>query len=306
MYYICKLQKINFMSKNKENITKRRLQTSYITSTVSITLVLFLIGMMGLLILNSQKISNYVKENIGFSVILKQDAKEADIIKLKKRLDASTYVKSTKFITKEEAAHELQEELGEDFTEFIGYNPLSSSIDVKLYADYTNVDSLNVIEQNLSKYDNIIKEVFYQKNLVSLVNSNVKKISLVIFALSFLLFIISWTLINNTIRLSVYSKRFIIKTMHLVGATNSFIRRPFLNASSLTGIIGSILAISGLAAIIHFTEQEFEGAVNFTQIDVLAVLFAFLMLLGIVITRISAYFAVNKYINLKSDELYYN
>ena len=294
------------MSKTKDNITKRRLQTSYITSTVSISLVLFLVGLMGLLILNSQKISNYVKENIGFSVIIKENAKEADVIKLKKRLDATAYVKSTKFISKDEAADELQTELGEDFTEFIGYNPLSSSIDVKLYADYTNIDSINVIEQNLSKYDNIIKEVFYQKNLVSIVNHNVKRISFFILGLSFLLFIISWTLINNTIRLSVYSKRFIIKTMHLVGATNNFIRRPFLNASSLTGIAGSIIAISGLAAIIHFTQKEFEGAVNFTQIDVLLVLFGILIILGILITRVSAYFAVNKYINLKSDELYYN
>jgi cell division transport system permease protein len=256
--------------------------------------------------MNSNKISNYVKENIGFSVIIKQDAKEADIIKLKKRLDASEYVKSTKFISKDEAADELQKELGEDFTEFIGYNPLSSSIDVKLYADYTNIDSINVIQQNLNKYGNIIKEVFYQKNLVSIVNHNVKRISLFILGLSFLLFIISWTLINNTIRLSVYSKRFIIKTMHLVGATNSFIRRPFLNSSSLTGIIGSFIAISALALIVHFTQEEFEGAVNFTQIDVLLVLFSILVLLGIIITRVSAYFAVNKYINLKSDELYYN
>ena len=136
------------MSKTKDNITKRRLQTSYITSTVSISLVLFLVGLMGLLILNSQKISNYVKENIGFSVIIKENAKEAEIIKLKKRLDASDYVKSTKFISKDEAADELQAELGEDFTDFIGYNPLSSSIDVKLYADYTNIDSINVIVYN--------------------------------------------------------------------------------------------------------------------------------------------------------------
>ena len=306
MYYICKLQKILFMSKNKDNITRRRLQTSYITSTVSISLVLFLIGLMGLLVLNSQKISNYVKENIGFTVMLEKNAKEADIIKLKKRLEASEYVKSTKFVSKEDAAKDYQEELGVEFVDFIGSNPLPSSIDVKLHADYSNIDSLSVIEKKLSKYDDIIMDVSYQKDLISKVNYNVKKISIVIFVLSLLLFIISWTLINNTIRLSVYSKRFIIKTMHLVGATNNFIRQPFLNTSSLTGIIGSIIAISALATIIHFVDKEFDGAVNFTQIDVLAVLFAFLMVLGIVITRISAYFAVNKYINLKSDELYYN
>lgn len=293
------------MAKNKDQVTKRRLQTSYITTIVSITLVLFLLGVMGLLILNSEKLSVYVKENIGFSVILKENSKEADIIKLRKQLDATKYIKSTRFITKDEAAEDLKAQLGEDFTDFIGYNPLLSSIDVKLYADYTNVDSLAVIEKDLARYDNLVKEVFYQKNLISIVNQNVKKISIVLLIFSALLFFISWALINNTIRLSVYSKRFLIKTMQLVGATKTFIRIPFLNSGTIAGIIGGVLANSMLAAIIKYSEQEFDGAISFADINILIILFSGILVLGVIISRVSAFYAVNKYLKIKGKELYY-
>jgi len=293
------------MAKNKDQVTKRRLQTSYITTIVSITLVLFLLGVMGLLILNSKKLSVYVKENIGFSVILKENSKEADIIKLRKQLDATKYIKSTRFITKEEAAEDLKKELGEDFTEFIGYNPLLSSIDVKLYADYTNTDSLKVIENDLTRYNNLIKEVFYQKNLISIVNQNVKRISIVLLIFSGLLFFISWALINNTIRLSVYSKRFLIKTMQLVGATKSFIRKPFLNSGTIAGIIGGIIANLMLIVVIRYTEKEFNGAISFADINILIILFSGIIILGVIISRISAFYAVNKYLKIKGKELYY-
>ncbi len=293
------------MAKNKDQVTKRRLQTSYITTIVSITLVLFLLGVMGLLILNSEKLSVYVKENIGFSVILKENSKEADIIKLRKQLDATKYIKSTRFITKDEAAEDLKKELGEDFTEFIGYNPLLSSIDVKLYADYTNADSLAVIENDLARYDNLIKEVFYQKNLISIVNQNVKRISFVLLIFSALLFFISWALINNTIRLSVYSKRFLIKTMQLVGATKGFIRTPFLNSGTIAGIIGGIIANLMLVVIIRYTEKEFEGAISFADLNILIILFSGIIVLGVIISRISAFYAVNKYLKIKGKELYY-
>ncbi len=289
----------------KDLSTKRRLQTSYITTVVSITLVLFILGLMGILILNSKKLSNYVKENIGFSVIINDNAKEADIIKLKKELDAKPYVKSTKFVSKDEAAAEFKKELGEDFVKFIGYNPLAASIDVKLYADYANVENISKIEKDLKSHKKLIKEVYYQKNLISLVNKNVKKISAVLFIFSILLLMISWALINNTIRLSVYSKRFIIKTMQLVGATKGFIRKPFLNSSSLAGVIGGIFANLMLIGTIHLTQQEFSEAINFKQIDILVILFAGIFLLGIIIARISAYFAVNKYLKIKGVDLYY-
>ncbi len=293
------------MAKNKDQVTKRRLQTSYITTIVSITLVLFLLGVMGLLILNSKKLSIYVKENIGFSVILKENSKEADIIKLRKQLDATKYIKSTRFITKDEAAEDLKKELGEDFTEFIGYNPLLSSIDVKLYADYTNADSLAVIESDLARYNNLVKEVFYQKNLISIVNQNVKRISIVLLIFSGLLFFISWALINNTIRLSVYSKRFLIKTMQLVGATKGFIRTPFLNSGTIAGIIGGVIANLMLVIIIRYTEKEFEGAISFADLNILIVLFSGIIVLGVIISRISAFYAVNKYLKIKGKELYY-
>ena len=293
------------MAKNKDQVTKRRLQTSYITTIVSITLVLFLLGVMGLLILNSEKLSVYVKENIGFSVILKENSKEADIIKLRKQLDATKYIKSTRFITKEEAAEDLKKQLGEDFTEFIGYNPLLSSIDVKLYADYTNTDSLAVIENDLARYDKLIKEVFYQKNLISIVNQNVKRISIVLLIFSGLLFFISWALINNTIRLSVYSKRFLIKTMQLVGATKGFIRTPFLNSGTIAGIIGGVIANLMLVVIVRYTEKEFEGAISFADLNILIILFSGIIVLGVIISRISAFYAVNKYLKIKGKELYY-
>ena len=289
----------------KDLSTKRRLQTSYITTIVSITLVLFMLGLMGILILNSKKLSTYVKENIGFSVILNDNSKEAEIIKLKKELDAKPYVKSTKLVSKQQAAEDFKKELGEDFVEFIGYNPLAASIDVKLYADYANLENIEKIEQDLKKHKKLIKEVYYQKNLISLVNKNIKKISFVLLVFSILLLMISWALINNTIRLSVYSKRFLIKTMQLVGATRGFIRKPFLNSSSIAGIIGGILANLMLIGVIQMTQREFAGAVNFKQIDVLIILFSGIMILGIVIARISSYFAVNKYLNIRGVDLYY-
>src|SRR6056297_1571436 len=229
------------MAKKEPAVTKRRLRSSYLTS-ISITLVLFMLGVLGLLILNAQRLSEYVKENIGFSIILKENVKEVDVILLQKTLDAAEYVKSTKYITKEQAAKELQEELGENFIDFLGYNPLLASIEVHLYADYANPDSIKIIEQDFQQYE-LIKEVFYQKSLVSLVNENIRKISFIILVFSGLLFLIAIALINNTIRLSVYSKRFIINTMQLVGATRGFIRRPFLFRSVWQGIVAALLAI---------------------------------------------------------------
>lgn len=278
--------------------------SSFVTTIISISLVLFLLGLTGLLILNSKKLSDYVKENIGFSVILKEDVKEVDIIKLQKDLDAAEYVKSTKYVTKDEAAEELKEELGEDFIEFLGYNPLLSSIDVKFFAEYANPDSIALIEQDLAEYTQI-QEVFYQKSLIQLVNENVKKISLIILVFSVILFLISFALINNTIRLSVYSKRFLINTMQLIGANKSFIRWPFLLKSILHGIIGALLAIAMLIGIIYMAQKELKGVISFQDIEIVGILFMLVIVLGIIITWVSTFFAVNKYLRLKTNELYY-
>ena len=287
----------------KEKGTKRRLRSSYITSVISISLVLFMLGLMGLLVLNANQLSNYVKENIGISIILKNNVKEVEIRRLQKTLDATSYVKATEFVDKETAAKELQEELGEDFISFLGYNPLLASIDVKLYAEYANPDSIAVIEKDLKNF-NQVQEVHYQKSLVHLVNDNVKRISLIILAFSGLLLIISFTLINNTIRLSIYSQRFIINTMQLVGATRSFIRKPFVGKSFLHGILGALIANSMLSGVIYLSHRELSQVITFNNVEMVGVLFLLILLLGIFITWISTLFAVNKYLRLESRSLY--
>ena len=278
--------------------------SSYATTILSISLVLFLLGLMGLLLLNSQRLSEYVKENIGFSVILKENVKEVDIIRLQKELDATLYVKSTEYIPKERAAKEFSQELGEDFVEFLDYNPLLASIEVKLYASYANPDSIAVIEGGFQDYPQV-KEVYYQKSLVNLINDNVQEISLYIFAFSLLLLLIAIVLINNTIRLSVYSKRFIINTMQLVGATNSFIRRPFLYRGMLQGILGASIAILLLLGLIDLAQRELSGVISFKEYELLGILFLAVVAVGVVLSCVSAYFAVNKYLRMKADELYY-
>lgn len=292
------------MSKKESNVTKRRLRSSYVTSMISISLVLFLLGLLGLLVLNAKRLSDYVKENIGFSVILKENVKEVDVILLQKSLDASEFVKSTNYITKDEAARELQEELGEDFIEFLGFNPLLASIEVHLNASYANQDSINVIEKNLQQYEQI-KEVFYQKSLVSLVNENIRKISLIILVFSSLLLLVAITLINSTIRLAVYSKRFIINTMQLVGATRGFIRRPFLYRSAGNGILAALLAMGFLAGVLYAAQKEFRDIISFQDIEIIAILFLGVLLFGIIINWISTFFAVSKYLRMKVDKLYY-
>ena len=214
-----------------DKYSKRRLAGSTITTIVSLSLVLFMLGLLGIIILNTRKLSDNVKENISFQVILNDNAKDVDVAKLQKGLDASPYVRSTEFVTKDEAAKRLQEDLGEDFINFLGYNPLLSSINVHLKAEYANADSLSWIEKDMLE-SKLVKEVVYQKSLINTVNENVRTIGIGVLVISSLLMIIALALINNTIRLSIYSKRFIIKTMQLVGATQGFIRRPFV----LTGI----------------------------------------------------------------------
>jgi len=287
----------------KEKGTKRRLRSSYITSVISISLVLFMLGLMGLLILNAQQLSNYVKENIGISIILKKNVKEVEIRRLQKTLDATNYVKATHFVDKKTAAKELQKELGEDFISFLGYNPLLASIDVKLYAAYANSDSIAKIEKDFTKY-NPVQEVYYQKSLVHLVNDNVKRISLILLAFSALLLLISFTLINNTIRLSIYSQRFIINTMQLVGATRSFILKPFMGKSLLHGILGALIANTMLSGVIYISQKELSKVITFDNVEILGILFLLILLLGIFITWLSTLFAVNKYLRLESRSLY--
>ena len=291
------------MSVKENKLNKRRIQSSYITTTISLSLVLFMLGLVGLLLLNAKKLSDFVKENINFTVVLKPDVREVDIMKLQKDLDVLPYVKSTEYITRERAASEFSKSLGEDFVSILGNNPLQASIEVKLVASYANPDSINKIEKKFN--DNpMIQEIIYEKSLIHLVNENIKKISLVILIFCALLFLIAVALINNTVRLLVFSKRFVIRTMQLVGATKGFIRKPFLYKSLLHGFVASLIAISLVTTPIYFAQRELEGFNLMVDYQLLLILFFGLTFIGILINIISTYLALNKYLNIDSEYLY--
>ncbi len=292
------------MAKNKPQKLKNSFFSSYFSTTLSIAMILFLFGLLGLLLINGQKLSDYMKENIGVTLILKEGAKEVDVMKLQKTLEATNYIKSTKFIGKERAAAELKNELGEDFVDFLGFNPLLSSIDVTVYAAYANPDSLAMLERKLLNHPEI-QEVYYQRNLVKQLNSNVKKLSIILLAMSFLMFIIFAALINNTIRMTIYSKRFLINTMQLVGATRSFIRRPFMAKGAIHGIYGGLIACSMYLLLFFTYQNELKSFIDFQNPTSLALLGGGIFLTGILITLISTYLAVNKFLRLKFDQLFY-
>lgn len=291
------------MSKKENRTYSRRIRSSAITSMISISLVLLLIGLVGLLLVNGRNIRQQVMESIGFNVILKENIKEADIYQLQKILDAREYILSTEYITKEEAALETEQMLGEDFIQFLGYNPLPPSIRVRLHQQWANPDSVMIIEQDLLQYDSI-EEVYYKKSLLYAINENIRQISLVILGFSILLTLISVTLINNTIRLSIYSKRIIINTMQLVGATRGFIRRPFLYRGAASGFSASLISLALLFGLVYLLQEEFEGVISLKDYDLLAILALGVILIGMLINWVSTFFAVNKYLNIKTDKLY--
>jgi cell division transport system permease protein len=287
-----------------DKYSKRRLRSSAATTVVSISLVLFMLGLLGLLILNARKVSTHVKESIGFQIILKDNISEEDVTSLDGEMKTAPYIKSLEFISKEDAAKKLTEDLGEDFISFLGFNPLLPSYNIHLKADYANTDSIANIEQQLMKKKQI-REVVYQKSLVNMVNENIRRISLVILAISALLMLIALALINNTISLTIYSKRFLIKTMQLVGATQFFIRKPFILKGIKHGIYGAVMAILMLLTVLYFTIREYPDLQELQSIETLLILFGIVLLLGIMIGWISTSLAVRKYLRLKTDELYY-
>ena len=291
--------------KNKENgLSKSRLRSSYVTLVISVSLVLFLLGVLGLLLINAKELSDYFRESLSFSVMLDDGAKEADIRMLQKDLDAKPYVKSTEYVSKNEAAAKMKEELGEDFINFLGDNPLPPSIDVYLLAGYTSPDSVVKIEKYVLEYP-FVKEVYYQESLLFLINENVKKISLFLLVISSFLFLIAITIINNTIRLSVYSKRFLIRTMQLIGATRAFIRRPFLIQSAFHGLVAALIAICLLMGMLYMVEKEFFLLFTFKSTNLLLLLGVSLIIIGVFINIFSTFFSVNKYLSISEDQLYY-
>ena len=292
------------LKNNETGLSKTKLRSSYLTLVVSVSLVLFLLGVLGLVLINAKELSDYFRESLSFSVMLNDDAKEADIRMLQKDLDGKLYVKSTEYVSKEEAAVKMKEDLGEDFINFLGDNPLPPSIDVYLYANYTSPDSVAKIEKYVLEYP-FVKEVYYQESLLFLINENVRKISFFLLIISSFLFLIALTIINNTIRLSVYSKRFLIRTMQLVGATRSFIRRPFLVQSAFHGLMAALISMSLLMGLLYLIEKEFFLMFTFESTNLLILLGVSIIVTGVLINIISTYFSVNRYLSISEDKLYY-
>lgn len=284
-------------------LLKGKLKSSSMSIVISMSLVLFVLGILGFLLINANRLSNHVKQNIGFSVMIKEGVKNVDIMQLQKWIDSKPYSLETDWVSKEDAAKELQEQLGEDFIAFLGYNPLLESIDIKLKASYANPDSLLILQQQLIKND-LIHEVFYQKDLVEKINENVRKMSVFLLSFCILLFIISFTLINNTIRLTVYSKRFLIRTMKLVGATNKFIKGPFLSDSIYNGIYSSLLAICMLVAVFQLLQSDMPSFLNIQNFKSIGIIFACIFVVGILFTWLSTFFALRKYLRIKESEIY--
>ena len=291
------------MKTGKNNSLYNSLLSSSASVVISLSLVLFVVGLLGLVLINAQRLSNYVKENVGFTIMLKADIAEIEIIKFQKELDAYAFVKSTIFVSKERATQDLQKDLGEDFVKFLGYSPLLASIDVKLNATYANTDSLNIIKNALNKNSNV-HEVFYQKDLVDKLNKNINRLSVFLLTFCGLLFIIAFALINNTIRLSVYAKRFLIRTMRLVGATNNFIQKPFLIKGLYQGVYSSIFAIFMLIGSIQLVQGEAANILNITDLKIIGLVFIIIFFSGLFISWVSTYFAVRKFIKQNESELY--
>lgn len=289
--------------KGQKKISKRVLN-SWMTSLISISLVLVMLGTLGLMLINARQLSEYVREKIGFTLVLNDDVKDVGLARLQKVLSAQAFVKSINYIDKEAAAKELAENLGEDFTGFLGYNPLFASLEVKLFANYTNPDSLVVLEKRFLEYPQV-KEVYYQKNLVTVINENVRKISILLIVVSGLLTFIFVALINNTIRISVYSQRFTINTMQMVGAGNSYIRKPFLQQGLFLGVYGALVANAIILVAISSYEKALQGIVSLSEFQPIIVVFALVTVFGILISLLSTYFAVDKFLRLKFDEMFY-
>ncbi len=289
-----------------DKYTKRRLQSSSITTVISISLVLFMVGLLAMVVLSAKKVTDYVKEHIMVSIYLNPDAKEADVMAFQKSLDATRYVRSTTFTSAKSAADNFRKELGEDFVNSIGYNPLPSSIDIYLKAEYANNDSINWIRKDLQDKKGLVADVDYKEAHVSAVNSHIRTVSIVILIFTGLLLLIAIALINNTIRLAIYSKRFLIRTMQLVGATQGFIRKPFLLTGIIQGIYGAIISLFMLLGFFYLLEKVFPFLVNMLlDINLLGILSGALVFLGILIGFICTWFAVHKYLRIRTSELYY-
>jgi cell division transport system permease protein len=282
---------------------RRRLRSSYISSILSISLVLFMIGLLGLLVLDARKISDYVKEHIQLTVFLNDNASEVEVSAMQNLFEHSAFVKSAQYVSKQQALDSLKKDLGEDAVSMLESNPLPASIDLKLNASYAHPDSMQKIADEIQK-DKIVREVVYQRSEVDKMNANFRTVAIVIILFCALLLFIAIALINNTIRLSLYSKRFIIKSMQLVGATKAFIRRPFIRLSAIHGLYAGIVACVLLSGLLYLVQNKFPELIEMQDVKEIAMLFGGVIIFGMILSAASSLFAVNRYLNVKVDDLY--
>lgn len=296
------------MAQQDKNIINQQLVHSYLSSVISISLVLFLMGITGLLAINAKSVSDYFKEHIHVAVVIKQDVKDADSTLLMRQVMAAGHVRDAvrgiSYISREQGAGEMAELLGTDFLDVFDYNPLPASIELKLKADYVQTDSIAVMQTSLMKFP-FVQEVSYEAPLVSVINNNLRRIGIVLAAVIAVLLFISFVLIHNTIRLSVYSRRFTIYTMRLVGATRSFIRKPFMIQAFIQGLISSLIAILLLMGLLYLVQKEFSGILMLVSPHLFLAVLACIVITGIMLCRISTFFVVNKVVRLDTSAFYY-
>ena len=282
---------------------RRKGKSAYFVPTISISLVLIVVGMLVFILLNARAISDHVKRNIGFAVIVKDNTNEAEIKRVQKILDTQPYVYASKYITKEQAAKSFKKEMGEDFERILGANPLLPSIEIKLNPAYANNDSLAMIEKGLARFD-IIHEVYYQKSMIESINENIRRITIIFLIVGAVLVLISFTLIRNMIHLAVYSQRLLIKTMQLVGATPFFICKPFVYGSMWRGFFGALIANLVLLGAIFFVQENVGNVINIMRQDVILLMVGFVILSGVVLSFFSAWFSVRRYLRRDLNDLY--
>ena len=292
------------MSKAENKIMRRRLMNAYLSSVISISLVLLLVGVASMLLVNAKSVSDYFKENMQVSVLMKQNVSDEKALEFREMLEDERYIKSTTFISKEQGQRELAAQLGEDFLDVFETSPIPVSIDVTLTADYVSADSLEMVRAEISE-SSLVDEVVYQRSLVDALNTNLSRISFILGIFIALLLFISFVLINNTVRLNVFARRFTIHTMKLVGATRSFIRAPFLVQSAFQGLFAAFIAIIILVGLMFLMRSEFSQLFEIFRMDLLLIVIGIVIASGLVICLVSTYFVVNKLISLRKDELYY-
>lgn len=292
------------MSRADNRIMRRRIANAYLSSVISISLVLLLVGVASMLLVNAKGVSDYFKENMQISVLMKQNVSDEDALAFRDELDEAPYIKSTDFISREQGQRELADQLGDDFLDVFETSPIPVSVDVTLKAEYVSADSLEVVRNEIA-LSPLVDEVVYQQSLVDALNANLSRISLVMAVFIGLLLFISFVLINNTVRLNVFARRFTIHTMKLVGATKSFIRAPFLVQSAFQGVFSAMIANVVLVAVLFVMRNEFEQLFRIFRMDLLLVVMGIVLVCGLIICLASTWFVVNRLVGLKKDELYY-